>query len=132
MTPRRVCLVKSPELQGVLVQAGPEQSIVKWDNGNVDTVVNYWIKFIDDEGGELPSPALIEVSAAIKVAPPPDGLSDEIKSRYGSAAELKTFALNNGVWAEAYDKLPNSGLVRMGVLNRLRAKVRKGHVVVYK
>jgi hypothetical protein len=35
----------------------------------------------------------------------------------------------NGCWDDKYGKLPNVGLVRMNVINRLRAKIRKGYEV---
>lgn len=40
---RRVCLGGDPELQGTVVSEGPEQSVVRWDNGNETAVVNSWI-----------------------------------------------------------------------------------------
>ena len=42
-------------------------------------------------------------------------------------AKLKQFATANGVWQDKYMQLPNPGLIRMNVLNRLRAAIRKGH-----
>lgn len=45
--------------------------------------------------------------------------------------QLVTFAKANGCWDDKYSKLPNPGLVRMNVINRLRAKVRKGHKVIW-
>ena len=44
--------------------------------------------------------------------------------------KLIKFAKANGVWDPRYLDL-NSGMVRMNVANRLRAKVRKGHVVLW-
>lgn len=41
---RRVYLVDTgPHAQGTVTQEGPEQSIVRWDNGNEVTVINRWI-----------------------------------------------------------------------------------------
>ena len=48
------------------------------------------------------------------------------------AGSLKRFAKANGCWNDKYDKFPNPGLIRMNVVNRLRAKVRKGHKTVWK
>ena len=65
-----------------------------------------------------------------KGRPSKDDLPERIKARYGMDVKaLKKFAQANGVWEEKYLKLPNPGLVRMNVVNRLRAKARKGHVV---
>lgn len=50
----------------------------------------------------------------------------------GDAAKLKKFAQANDCWDAKYDALPSAGLRRMNVVNRLRAKVRKGHQVVWK
>jgi hypothetical protein len=44
--------------------------------------------------------------------------------------DIKAFAIANAVWDAKYDKLPNPGLVRMNVSNRLRNKINKGHEVV--
>jgi hypothetical protein len=43
--------------------------------------------------------------------------------------KLRTFAVANGCWDDRYGALPNQGLVHMSVVNRLRAKVRKGHTI---
>lgn len=48
---------------------------------------------------------------------------------YDTRDKLTAFAKANGCWNDKYDKLPNPGLIRMNVLNRLRAKVKKGHQV---
>lgn len=47
--------------------------------------------------------------------------------------KLKKFAKANGVWQDKYDDLPNNGLRRMNVLNRLRGKINKdaGYKVVW-
>lgn len=44
--------------------------------------------------------------------------------------KLRRFALANGVWDPKYAHL-NIGMQRMNVANRLRAKVRKGHEIVW-
>jgi hypothetical protein len=44
--------------------------------------------------------------------------------------KLRRFALVNGVWDPKYAHL-NIGMQRMNVANRLRAKVRKGHEIVW-
>lgn len=51
-----------------------------------------------------------------------DGKFDGVK--------LRKFAEANGVWQERYVSL-NNGLQRMNVVNRLRGKVKTGHVVVW-
>jgi hypothetical protein len=43
---------------------------------------------------------------------------------------LVRWAEANGCWVESYSKL-NPGMQRMNVVNRLRAKIRKGHVVAW-
>ena len=50
---------------------------------------------------------------------------------YNTRDKLAAFAKANGCWDDKYDKLPNPGLIRMNVLNRLRAKIRKGHKVIW-
>ncbi len=66
-------------------------------------------------------------------APAKDDLGAQVSAHCGTdRAKLKHFAQANGCWTEAYDKLPNPGLVRMSVVNRLRAKVKHGHKVVWK
>lgn len=47
-----------------------------------------------------------------------------------SRKKLQSFAIANGCWDDRYAKL-NTGLARMSVGNKLRAKVRKGHVIVW-
>lgn len=70
------------------------------------------------------------VRATAPAKPAPDDLPLQIKERFGlDAAKLKAFALANGCWDDKYAAMPNVGLQRMNVVNRLRAKVRKGHKV---
>jgi hypothetical protein len=156
---QRIQLVGHTHCKGKVLRAGPVQSEVKWDNGNEVVVVNTWIEPADEpdagtsaaaevpagargHGGaavdRVPAPALV-VPARTEDVPkvkakrtaPADDLVDELK-RFG-LPELKHFAVNNGVWDDKYASLPNPGLVRMNVINRLRAKVRKtGHKVVWK
>ena len=59
-------------------------------------------------------------------------LSEHIKGPHGepSAERLQAFAVANGVWQDGYARL-NVGMQRMNVANRLRALVRKGHVIVW-
>jgi len=40
-----VYLYGDPDRRGKLVQKGPEQSVVKWENGNETVVVNTWIRY---------------------------------------------------------------------------------------
>lgn len=40
---QRFFIFDDPDLQGVVVQAGPEQSEIKFDNGNVRNVPNHWL-----------------------------------------------------------------------------------------
>jgi hypothetical protein len=41
---RRVYLIDiGPDAQGTVTEEGPEQSVVRWDNGNEVTVINRWI-----------------------------------------------------------------------------------------
>lgn len=133
-----VRLIKNPDSKGYLVEEGPEQSIVRWTDGNENCVLNKWIERIGDErhgvsplaakdraspsAGKTPEPAPAPARKA-----PPDDLPERLKG-YGPAV-LKAFAVNNGVWDDKYAALPNPGLVRMNVINRLRAKVKKGRQV---
>lgn len=137
-----VRLVKDPDCQGRLVEEGPEQSIVRWANGNENCVLNSWIERIGGEGygvsplatkdhtspsaGNLPDKRPEPAPAPVRKVPP-DDMPERLKG-YDPAA-LKAFAVNNGVWDDKYATLPNPGLVRMNVVNRLRAKVRKGHQI---
>lgn len=64
------------------------------------------------------------------VAPKP-AKGDDIKARlteYEPAA-LREFAERNGVWNDKYLELPNPGLIRMNIGNRLRAKIKRGEAV---
>jgi len=145
MTYPRVCWADDPRCLGRLVKEGPEQSVVKWDNGNETVVINKWIERVEDERilgkgdvavAAVASPRVAEPrGAAIDSAPPPapkerrepDELVERLK-KY-DAAELKNFAVVNGVWDDKYTSLPNPGLVRMNIINRTRAKVKKGYKV---
>lgn len=58
--------------------------------------------------------------------------SDDFASRmasYDDVAKLRKLGEANGVWDDKYLKLPNPGLIRMNVGNRLRAKVKRGETV---
>lgn len=87
--------------------------------------------------GPVPSPLAAKHTSspsvkALERAPTSDDIVDQIKSRIGmDAAKLKAFAVANGCWDDKYETLPNVGLRRMNVVNRLRAKVRKGYQVVW-
>jgi hypothetical protein len=48
-----------------------------------------------------------------------------------SPRKLRAFAKANGVWQPSYSGL-NVGMQRMNIGNRLRAKIRKGHKMVWK
>lgn len=57
----------------------------------------------------------------------------EVKTEDGlriDPVKLRDFALANECWVETYEQL-NVGMRRMNVVNRLRAKVRKGHEVLW-
>jgi len=60
---------------------------------------------------------------------------DEIALRVAEFddARLQQFATANGCWQDKYLELPNNGLRRMNVLNRLRAKIKNdpAYVVVW-
>lgn len=150
--------------RGKVVRPGPEQSIVRWVNGNENCVSNTWIEPIDDEPNMQNIPvrteegrkvrnALIQATRADAVAvdfaqiearviaqmaekskrpkAPDDDLVADIKAKCTDDASLKAFAVANGVWDDKYDALPNPGLRRMNIVNRLRAKIKKQHVVVW-
>lgn len=139
----RVCLVSSPDMQGKVLTAGAEQSVVRWDDGSEFVVVNGWIRPIEGEEPLPPYRNHVERRASRRPARQyvsethhhkPDAPTDEIADRlraFPSLAELKAFAVANGVWKAEYDVLPNPGLARMNVLNRLRARVRRGEAVVW-
>lgn len=75
--------------------------------------------------GSIPTPNMDRQAVS-------DDIVQQIKDRCGmDVTKLKSFATANGVWDDKYASLPNPGLVRMNVVNRLRAKVRKGHAVVW-
>jgi hypothetical protein len=57
-------------------------------------------------------------------------MDDEAGAPRIDPVKLKRFAQANGVWDPKYVNL-NVGMRRMNCANRLRAKVRKGHVVVW-
>jgi hypothetical protein len=42
----RICLKGEPDMKGRLITQGDEQSVVRWDNGNENVVVNEWIEKI--------------------------------------------------------------------------------------
>lgn len=57
----------------------------------------------------------------------------EVKTEDGlriDPVKLRTFAAANDCWQDRYDSL-NVGMRRMNVVNRLRAKVKKGHDIVW-
>lgn len=148
------------EYFGTVIEPGPEQSLVEWNNGNRTYALNKWFTPLPDEPVRCKGP----LARAMRVAeqkqrplnealnlaaqmdragrkmraeqdrqerkPPPDDLPERLKAY--DAAALKQFAINNGVWQDKYQDLPNPGLVRMNVVNRLRAKVKAGHEVVWK
>lgn len=57
-------------------------------------------------------------------------IDDEIGEKRINAKKLRDFATANGVWVSTYAHL-NPGMRRMNIANRLRAKVRKGHKVIW-
>jgi hypothetical protein len=65
------------------------------------------------------------------------GAADDLGARLAEYAtddaKLKKFGLANGVWDDKYLSLPNPGLRRMNVMNRLRNKIKKdaGYKVVW-
>lgn len=63
-------------------------------------------------------------------APAKDDLPERIKARFGmDVVKLKAFAQANEVWDDKYAKLPNPGLVRMIVCNRVRNLLKKGKIL---
>lgn len=130
-----------PDAVGVVVERGPDQSIVRWRNGNETCVANGWITELGSEaGGPLvpdgrttaPQQATGPVTAGLLPKPrkEPDALSVRVSEHCGTdAAVLERFARANGCWDDSYAALPNFGLRRMSVVNRLRAMVRRGHEV---
>lgn len=141
-----VRLVFNPDSRGRLVSEGPEQSTVRWTNGNENSVLNSWIERIGGEGpGPSPFAAKDHTSPSAGNLPdkrpepaptkptrkaPPDDLPERLKE-FG-LSELKNFAQRNGVWDERYIVLPNFGLIKMNCINKLRAKIKKGHAVIWK
>lgn len=132
-----VCLIANPELEGFLIQQGPEQSVVRWKNGNETTVVNGWIRRVETapaapEQDAAPAP---KPSAAAEPAPLAPVKKFKIREdwlealRSADMTGLEAFARANEVWDDRYLKLPNEGLVRMNISNKLRAKIKKGYEV---
>lgn len=78
---------------------------------------------------KLASGLVVNAKPAAKVARIPDELGAKV-ANIPQGLEFKLFALNNNVWDERYEKL-NRGMQRMNVINRLRAKVKKGQQVVW-
>lgn len=139
--------------RGRIARLGPEQSIVRWANGNETTVVNTWVEPLPDDDKLAPLPkmkklereaedhaAQVEASRSFieaqrqreakpKRPPPDDDIVDRLKAL--TPEQVKAFAVANDVWNEAYDALPNPGLIRMNIVNRTRAKTRKGYKVVW-
>jgi hypothetical protein len=95
-----------------------------------DTRRGKWVP--DGEAPTKLASGLILTSKASAPKPARPEKSDNLRielMRYGQMAQLKAFAVANGCWDDKYGKLPNVGLVRMNVINRLRAKIRKGYEV---
>lgn len=63
--------------------------------------------------------------------PPVAPAKDDLGARLNALgpAEIKALGKRNGVWKDMYDELPNDGLRRMNVGNRLRAMVKRGETV---
>lgn len=147
-TASRVRLNSDPSIVGWMVEQGPEQSIVLWPNGNKDCVVNKWISVVNGPitfkskldapkmaaptgtvTGRVPSvdPAISNMPKAPEPKPKkprkePDALA--LKVAEFDDKQLKKFATANGCWQDKYLELPNNGLRRMNVMNRLRAKIK--------
>lgn len=49
---QRFFIFNDPTMQGVVIQAGPEQSEVKFDNGNERIVPNSWLTTIRDDDAD--------------------------------------------------------------------------------
>jgi hypothetical protein len=60
----------------------------------------------------------------------PDDLAARVRKANFDGPSFIRFAKQNGVWDAKYDKL-NAGMQRMNCLNKLRAKVRAGHKVIW-
>mgnify|MGYP001570707100 CR=1 FL=1 len=71
---RRVCLYADLDKQGTVMSEGPEQSVVKWDNGNESVVVNDWVGPIQH--------------TALALAAPPVSKSERRATRRGQSREL--------------------------------------------
>lgn len=94
---------------------------------------------VDDEG-EGESKSIVKAKYKQKYRPTKmtngDDLAQKIRAAFMTQKDEDTgkprldykafvkFAKANGVWSEAYATLPNHGMVRMNVANRLRAKIR--------
>ena len=100
---------------------------------------------LDDETDEEPSEGRSVVKRAYKTRYKPfkstcgDELAAlvrrhlEVKTEEGlriDPVKLRTFAVANDCWQDRYNQL-NVGMRRMNVVNRLRAKVKKGHDIVW-
>ncbi len=136
----QVRLKYDPTCTGRLLREGPSQSIVRWRNGNEDCVCNSWIERAEETSGSKSEqyearlskpegtaadagPSASPIIQTLKPRKEPDALARRV-SEFDDA-ELKVFALKNGCWDDAYATLPNNGLRRMGVMNKLRAKLRR-------
>lgn len=138
-----------PPLVGRITRLGPEQSIVRWSNGNENCVVNTWVEPVVEDEKLVPIPKMKAPDERMrseftthgtvtgrlppvekpKRTAPDDDIVDRLKAK--TPEQLKSFAVANDVWDDKYDALPNPGLRRMNVVNRLRAKIKKGHKVAW-
>ncbi len=145
----QVRLKYDPSCTGRVMREGPSQSIVRWRNGNEDCVCNAWIERIDitnlseATASSAPSPQGVQslrVGHADKGSTPADLHTETKKPRKAPDAlarrvsefddnEVQAFARVNGCWDDKYLQLPNLGLRRMNIINRLRAKIKHGHEV---
>lgn len=139
----RVFLKSDPKCVGLLIEEGEIQSIVRWPNGNEDCVVNTWVERVNGplvlpaqsitspaaKPGKLNGDVAAGVPATAPAAQKPPKVRkapDELALRVAKFddAKLNVFAKANDCWHDKYLDLPNNGLRRMNVMNRLRAKLK--------
>ena len=98
---------------------------------------------VEAEGEEKPSRSIVPKKYKARYRPFHQTCGDDISTRLAEHVKVRTedgirvdleklrrFADANGCWQDKYERL-NPGQQRMNVGNRLRAKVAKGHVVVW-
>ena len=115
---RRIYLYGHPDKAGYLMAEGPEQSEVKWDNGNEVAVPNTWIRFEPNE--ETPSE---------EVATPGSKPEAKQKTKFEPSAKIKVLIDYNPHRADSKDFNKFKKITaKMTVANALEAGIDQGYL----